>query len=95
MSAVTRRLRRVEKLALSAPASEDNPLVLLDILRETEHEIIAAQALVIDALRDAGHTWEAIGGALGVSKQAAWKRWTEAAPDVACEDPLQLTIESA
>jgi hypothetical protein len=28
------------------------------------------------AARDAGHSWTAIGGALGVTKQTAWQRFS-------------------
>ena len=44
---------------------------------------VAAERLLaqeIELARGAGVTWVAIAGALGVSRQAAWKRWAGVRP---------------
>jgi hypothetical protein len=40
-------------------------------------DVAAAQALYVEILRERGVSWADIGGALGVSRQAAWKRFAK------------------
>jgi hypothetical protein len=51
----------------------------LDFLREltacTTTLVEALERQAVDAARAKGHTWEEIGEALGVSRQAAWGRF--------------------
>ena len=52
---------------------------LLDALKPSAAAVDGARAVlqsVVDALRARRISWEAIGGALGVSRQAAWERFS-------------------
>jgi len=52
---------------------------LLDSLLPAEKTVEAVRAVLqqqIDVLRKRGVSWEAIGRALGVSRQAAWERFS-------------------
>ena len=40
-------------------------------------DVAAAQALYVDILRERGVSWAEIGACLGVSRQAAWKRFAK------------------
>jgi ATP-dependent Clp protease ATP-binding subunit ClpX len=40
-------------------------------------DVTAYQAFTVDLLRERGVSWAEIGGALGVSRQAAWKRFAK------------------
>jgi hypothetical protein len=40
-------------------------------------DVAAAQALYVEILRERDVSWAEIGGALGVSRQAAWKRFAK------------------
>ncbi len=40
-------------------------------------DVSAYQAFTVDVLRERGVSWAEIGGALGVSRQAAWKRFAK------------------
>jgi hypothetical protein len=53
---------------------------LLTAVAEVEsvyQDVAASQALYVDILRERGVSWADIGGALGVSRQAAWKRFAK------------------
>jgi hypothetical protein len=41
-------------------------------IESSQREQIAS----VSACRDAGYSWEAIGGALGMTRQAAWQRFS-------------------
>ena len=52
---------------------------LLDALKPSAAAVDGARAVlqsVVDTLRARRVSWEAIGGALGVSRQAAWERFS-------------------
>jgi hypothetical protein len=54
----------------------------LDALRELsryESELGRLRREAIEAAREAGATWEQVGSALGMSRQAAWEYYTRAA----------------
>jgi|HubBroStandDraft_1064217.scaffolds.fasta_scaffold30348_3 hypothetical protein len=40
-------------------------------------DVAASQALYVDILRERGVSWADIGASLGVSRQAAWKRFAQ------------------
>ena len=40
-------------------------------------DVVAYQAFNVEILRERGVSWAEIGGALGVSRQAAWKRFAQ------------------
>ena len=53
---------------------------LLKAVGEVEpvyQDVAAAQALYIEILRERGVSWAEVGQALGVSRQAAWKRFAK------------------
>jgi hypothetical protein len=52
---------------------------LLDGLKTAEASVDGARAVLqamVESLRQRGTSWESIGGALGVSRQAAWERFS-------------------
>jgi hypothetical protein len=52
-------------------------------ISRTAELAVAAERLLareVALAREAGVTWVAIAGALGVSRQAAWKRWAGVTP---------------
>ncbi|MGA2126646.1 MAG: ClpX C4-type zinc finger protein [Xanthobacteraceae bacterium] len=52
---------------------------LLGSLKSTEATVDATRAVLqaqIDELRRRGVSWEGIGGSLGISRQAAWERFS-------------------
>jgi hypothetical protein len=70
--------------AVKADASGDDPLVRLSQASKTVGDLEqVSDALLghfVDQCRRSGHSWSEISGALGVSKQAAHKRFTFEAP---------------
>ena len=53
---------------------------LLKAVAEVEsvyQDVTASQALYVEILRDRGVSWADIGATLGVSRQAAWKRFAK------------------
>lgn len=55
-----------------------DPLVRLAELRSSEADLAARFRLLVGEARSAGHSWAQIGRSLGVSKQAAQKRFGRA-----------------
>jgi hypothetical protein len=52
---------------------------LLDALRPTSAAVDGTRAVLqaqVEALRKRGASWDAIGSALGISRQAAWERFS-------------------
>jgi hypothetical protein len=52
---------------------------LLDALRPTSSSVDGMRAVLqaqVEELRKRGISWDAIGGALGISRQAAWERFS-------------------
>jgi hypothetical protein len=76
----TRRIRIVGHGGnLRIRASGDWESEPLDGLRDACHVASALDKLTRESVkraRDAGHSWTQIGHALGVSKQAAWERYS-------------------
>jgi Clp amino terminal domain, pathogenicity island component len=70
--------------SVNADASGDDPLIRLSQASETVNDLEqVGDALLghfVDQCRRSGHSWSEISRALGVSKQAAHKRFTSEAP---------------
>lgn len=54
---------------------EGEPLPELRRLAEVRREIARAEEVQVRRARNAGYSWQAIAGALGVTKQAAHKKF--------------------
>jgi hypothetical protein len=52
-------------------------LTLVAGVEPLRRDVAAYQSLNVDILRERGVSWAEIGGALGVSRQAAWKRFAK------------------
>jgi hypothetical protein len=61
---------------VSASADDIDPLVMLVMLAFGAARIEDKMTEVVRACRDYGKSWTQIGQALGVSKQAAWERYS-------------------
>jgi len=59
-----------------AARSEDELLAALRLSEQTVEATRAVLQAQIDHLRGRGLSWEKIGGALGISRQAAWERFS-------------------
>jgi hypothetical protein len=55
---------------------ESDPIGALRECRRAATALEKAMWQTVMAARDAGHSWTAIGGALGVTKQTAWQRFS-------------------
>ena len=53
---------------------EVDPLAALRAARELKDELASWEAHLAREALAAGETWDTIGGALGISRQAAWER---------------------
>ena len=63
---------------------------LLDALPPAVATVEATRGILqtqIDTLRNRGVSWAAIGTALGISRQAAWERFSEQSPQEAFSHP--------
>jgi ATP-dependent Clp protease ATP-binding subunit ClpX len=58
-------------------AASEKLLRLVAGVEPLRQDVAAYQALNVDILRERGVSWAEIGGALGVSRQAAWKRFAK------------------
>ena len=58
-------------------APSEKLLKLVAGVEPLREDVAAYQALNVDILRERGVSWAEIGGALGVSRQAAWKRFAK------------------
>ena len=56
-------------------AESEKLLKLVAGVEPLVEDVTAYQSFCVDVLRDRGVSWADIGGALGVSRQAAWKRF--------------------
>ena len=56
--------------------SEDDPLAALKLSEQTIEATRAVPQAQIDHLRGRGMSWARIGDALGISRQAAWERFS-------------------
>jgi len=53
--------------------------------KNAEYDVVRA---VADA-RDAGHSWAAIGRQLGMTRQAAWERWSRRVEEISTKEDGQ------
>ena len=53
-----------------------DPLKLLAGIREGNHNMDEWQRKAVEAARQQGRSWDEIGTACGVSRQAAWERFS-------------------
>lgn len=60
---------------------EQSALELLPVLRAMETLVGAALDRTVQAARADTATWQAVGEAVGMSRQSAWQRWKPTAPD--------------
>jgi len=72
----------VEKVPFDYPrqlrgAQSEKLLKLVAGVEPLRQDVAAYQALNVDILRERGVSWAEIGSALGVSRQAAWKRFAK------------------
>jgi DNA invertase Pin-like site-specific DNA recombinase len=75
----SRRARRTRSFGEVATALDaEGSLSLLAQLRVEERELRERQRVLVDLARDRGSSWRAIATALGVTPQAAHKRFREA-----------------
>ncbi len=51
------------------------PLPALNLIAERRRELQHAEEVAVRRARNAGHSWQAIASALGVSKQAVHKKY--------------------
>jgi len=66
------------RIIAAAPAPEPGEDALLSSLRACDAAVDAARDVLqrrVELLRTRGASWEAIGRALGVSRQSAWERF--------------------
>jgi len=57
---------------------DDRTKLPLEVLREVakyQRYLAAIERRTVQAARSEGRTWDEIGAAIGVSRQASWKRW--------------------
>jgi hypothetical protein len=66
-------LRRMLKAWVKRAADED-PWVVRDML-DIQAELAASIDAVVAGLVERGYSWNDIGQELGMTRQAAWKRW--------------------
>ena len=85
---------RLAQLAQDAGYANLSALDRIDYLTELAATVELLRAGEVDRARQAGETWTAIAGSLGVSKQAARKRYGLTTPEPET-DPEQLTIDAA
>ena len=52
-----------------------DPLERISQLHDLSAEVDRALRLAIEQARESGHSWAAIGRAMGMSKQSAWERF--------------------
>jgi hypothetical protein len=60
--------------AWTTVVGEVDPLTALGAARELKEQLTLWEAQLARAALAAGATWDTIGGALGISRQAAWER---------------------
>jgi hypothetical protein len=79
MSNLNDSLFTLERLAeTSRIAGNGDLLDMLGALRTVELAVSAARRAVVAEAREAGTTWEEIGDALGITRQAAQQRFGQA-----------------
>jgi hypothetical protein len=54
---------------------EPDPMEVLRLAAQYQRYLDAIQIKAVPAARQAGHTWEEIGNAIGTSRQAVWQRF--------------------
>jgi biotin operon repressor len=70
---VVPRPRDLEKHWVAA-LDDSNPLAALSAIRELRESLTAWESQLARKALSGGETWETIGAALGISRQAAWER---------------------
>jgi hypothetical protein len=63
------------RLVTYVSVDERRPLESITKLCRESFRIEKAMTELVLAAREQGHTWSEIGGALGTTKQAAWRRF--------------------
>jgi Protein of unknown function (DUF3887) len=76
-TATGRQLHRQLGQILAAPVllGENDPLELVRAAHEVQDRAEALMAAAVQQAREAGRTWQEIGGVLGVSRQAVFQRY--------------------
>ena len=89
---------------VSVDALPADPLAALRELTRGEAELEAVRRSKVEAVRDAGASWEQIGESLGVSRQSAWEHYSslvrsklatnvEANTDLSDAEAMDLAVE--
>lgn len=90
--------------ALDLAELPSDPLDALRELSRRESELGRLRRAAIEMARAAGATWEEVGAALGVSRQAAWEYYSRTArarlehsaaqrPELSDDEAMELAVE--
>lgn len=70
-------------IKLNRQAIERDPLDIIRFITRVPKDLEIALRHAVKVARDQGHTWQEIGDAIGLTRQAAWERYATDITDVA------------